>query len=350
MRHRDKRRQWLRVLAFWACLVLLAAGCSLTTESPKTRPESGSTTGTQMQEEPKLKVALILPGTVEDADYNFVGYRALQEVKDELGISFKYQERVAPVDAGRVARGFINDGYNVIIFHGGQYVTTVRELAPQFPEIHFVAESSGPIDFPDNVWNIGRKFYQGFYPLGTLGGLATKSNKIGVVVGVRLPDFIASINAIKWAARSVNPNVQVIYNFVGDQNDPVKARQAAEAQINAGADFIISMVNLGTYGVIEAAKGKKVLLTTFYTDKYDLAPENFTASLLLDFSVPYKAVLRKIQEGVRSGYEEMRPGNGMELSEIRNVPPDVAQKVQEIFQKIASKELQIQEKIDAIEE
>ncbi len=300
-------------------------------------------------EQPKPKLAMILPGTVQDADYNFVGYLALLELERQFGVTAKYQEQVPPADAERVARGFINDGYTIVAFHGGQYVTTVRKLAPMFPDVTFIAESSGPLpDLPSNVWNIGRKFYQGFYGLGALAALATKSNKIGVVVGIRLPDFVASINAIKQAVRELNPNAEVVYTFVGDQNDPVKARQAAEAQIGTGVDFIILIVNLGAYGVIEAAKETPVLLTTFYTDKANLAPNNFTTSLLLDFAVPYKKVLGQILAGTRGGYEEMRPGNGMALAAIQNVSPETASRVQLIFEQVASGAIQLPEITDEI--
>lgn len=296
-----------------------------------------------------VKVAMILPGTVEDADYNFVGYRALQDLEKEFGVLVKHQERVAPADAERVARGFVGDGYNVIAFHGGQYVTTVKKLAPQFPDVTFIMESAGEIpDLPGNVWNIGRKFYQGFYPLGVLGAKATKSGKIGVIAGIKLPDFVASINSVKEAARSVRSDVEVLYTFVGDQNDPVKARQAAEAQISAGADVLILLVNLGAFGVIEAVKDKPVLITTYYTDKTSLAPKNFATSVIFDFGVPYKAVMKKVLGGQKSGYEEMRPGNGMSLGPVINVPDEAAKLARETFDKIALGELKVREKADTV--
>lgn len=291
-----------------------------------------------------MKIAMILPGTVEDADYNFVGYQALQELKKAYSVEVKHQEKVAPADAERVARGFINDGFNVIAFHGGQFVTTVQKLAGEFPEVNFIMESAGPMaDLPANVWNIGRKFYEGFYALGALGARATKSGKVGVVAGIKLPDFIASINAVQDAVSMTKPDVKVLHTFVGDQNNPVVARQAAEAMINEGADFIILLVNLGASGVVEAAKGKPVLLTTYYTDKTAMAPQNFTGSLLLDFAVPYKNVVGQIQKGKRGGYEEMRPGNGMSLSELKNVPESVGKEVGTIFAQIAAKQLVIKE-------
>lgn len=343
-----------RLLAGLTVLALLLSACGggSTQQAPAQTAPAQQSGGQAAQPAPvaaNFKMAMILPRTVEDSDYNFVGYEALFQLRETYGIEFKYQERVAPADAERAARGFINDGYNIVAFHGGQFVTAVKKLAPQFPEVNFIVESGGEIpDLPENVWNIGRKFYEGFYSLGTLAALTSKSGKIGVIAGIKLPDFVAAINAIKEAVRTVNPQAEVVYAFVGDQNDPVAARQAAEAQINSGADFLIMIVNLGAFGVIEAAKDKPVLLTTYYTDKIQLAPKNFAGSLLTDFGVPYKNVVGKIIEGTRGGYEEMRPGNGMSLSGLNNVSADVAKQVQETFEQVVQRQIKLVEKTDAI--
>ncbi|HXF83700.1 MAG TPA: BMP family protein [bacterium] len=299
----------------------------------------------------KLRVAMILPGTIQDADFNAVGYVALLALKNTLGVEIAYSEQVAVADAERVAREFIAAGSNVIAFHGGQFLTIVQKLGPAFPNVNFIMESSGRIEgLPPNVWNIGRKFYQGFYTLGVLAALSTQTNVIGYISGVRLPDFVASLNAVKAALREFNPRAQLLYTFVGDQNDPVRARQAAESVIARHADFIIIQVNLGAFGVIEAAKAapRKVLWTTFYTDKYTLDPSRFAASLLLDFTKPYREVVARIQRGERGGYYEMRPGAGMSLGVIRNVSNETKLRVLQVFNDVVRNTRQIEEITDRI--
>jgi basic membrane protein A len=246
---------------------------------------------------------------------------------------------VAVADAERISREYISAGYDIIAYHGGQFITIMAKLAAQFPNVQFIQEASGRIpNLPPSAWNLGRKFYQGFYVLGAVGALATKTNKVGFVGGVRLPDVISSLNAVKQAVKDHNPKAQVIYNLIGDFNDPVKARQTTEAQIASGVDFVVVFVNLGLSGVIEAIKasGKPVLLTTFYTEKWDLSPKNMTVSLTFDFTKPYKEIVGRILKGERTGYYEMRPGSGMELSEVRNVPPGVSDKVRAIFKDVVA--------------
>ena len=285
----------------------------------------------------RRKMAMIMPGPIQDADFNAVGYLALQQIGKSLNLQTSHSESVAVADAERITREYIGAGYDIIANHGGQFIPIMNKLAPQFPQTTFIQEASGKLPkLPANAWNIGRKFYQGFYVLGALGALATKTRKVGMVAGVRLPDVVTSVNSVAQAIRDHNPRAQFVYNFVGDFNDPVKARQTAEAQIADGADFLVVFVNLGLSGVIEAVKAasKPVLVTTFYTEKWDLAPKHLTVSLVFDFNKPYHEIVGRVLKGERTGYYEMRPGSGMELSDIRNVAPEVAGKVRAVFKDV----------------
>lgn len=312
-----------------------------TTEAPATTEAAG--TQAPAVDASKYKMAMVLPGSIQDADYNAVGYSMLQVVKDAYGIETAYSEQVAVADAERVGREYISSGYNIVAFHGGQFLTAVTTLANEFPEVNFIIETGGENpDLPANVWNIGRKYYLGAYSLGVLAAKATTSKKVAFVGGVKLPDFIAVVNTLHEAIQATDPTVEFMYNFSGDSNDPVKSRETAQTMIDSGADVIINFVNLGTQGVIEAAKAAdhKVLLTSFYTDKLEMAPENFTTSLLFDFGVVFKDVVGQIIAGTKGGYYQMQPGKGMSLAPITNVSDDVATLVNDTFSKIASGEIQ----------
>lgn len=313
----------------WRLLGALAVGLML---APAVASDPGQAQG-------KRKVAMVLPGTIQDADFNTLGYVALQDVAKTLGVAVSHSENVAVADAERVSREYIASGHDVIAYHGGQFMTITQKLSAQFPKVVFVQEASGRVpNMPGNVWILGRKYYQGYYALGALAALSTKTNKIGLVGGVRIPDVISSTNAVLMAVKEHNPRAELIYNFIGDFNDPVKARQTAEAQLAAGADFLVTFVNLGVYGVAEAVKAspKGALITTLYTEKWDSAPKHMTVSLLFDFAKPYREIVGRVLKGETGGYYEMRPGSGFELSEIRHVSPEVAAKVKALFREIAA--------------
>lgn len=296
---------------------------------------------TQTEAAEKHKFAMILPGPVEDSDYNYLGYQVVQHIKQRFKLPASFSERISPADAERVAREYIASGHTIVAFHGGQYIRIIKKLAPKFPDVAFVMESSGKFSNPPNVWNIGRRYTEAFHAFGVLAGMSTKTNKVGVIAGIPLPDFKGSINTIWDALKETNPNAQLIYAFTGDQNDPVKARQTAEAQIAAGVDFIINMVNLGVYGVVEAVKKskKEVLMTTFYTDKSDKAPDHFAGTLLIDFRPPYTTVVQGVLSGTSGGYVSMRPGSGFELAALYNVSLEAAEATKLLFEKVVRREV-----------
>jgi len=143
----------------------------------------------------------------------------------------------------------------------------------------------------------------------------------------------------------------VEYAFTGDQNDQVKARETAAWQINDGVDFVVVSVNNGVYGVVQAAQaalGRRVVTTTYYTDKSKTAPKIFTTSLLSDFSKVYLEVIDTIGKGLRGGDVEMRPGNGFDLSPVTNVPAPAAQKARQTFADVVANRVDIPEVTDRI--
>ncbi len=290
------------------------------------------------------KFAIILPGQVEDSDYNFWGYQVTQDLAKKFGIKTSYAESVLPADAVRVTREFIDAGYTIIGFHGGQYVRIVKKLAPKFPGVTFIMESSAKHAVPANVWNIHRHYHEGFYPIGVLAGLATRKNGVGVIAGIKLPDFKASINTISDALKATNPKAKLIYAFTGDQDDQQKARRVAEAMIDDGVDFIICMLNQGVHGVIDAAREAKhkVLFTSLSTDRKLKAPRHLAATLSMDFRPPYAMAVRGILIGASTGYVSMRPGNGFEVGSLGNVSKNVAAKVNEAFWKVLAGSIKIQ--------
>lgn len=306
--------------------------------------------GVESAEAAPASVALILPGPVEDADFNFLGFKAMDDIASIHGAETAYQERVSPADSERVARAFIADGFDTIAFHGGQFTTTLLKLADQYPDNHFAIVTRAPIDdAPRNVWAIGRRWSEGFYPFGILAARTTSTKTIGVVAGIKLSDWVEAINTIKKAAATVDPAITVRHTFTGDQNDSVAARSATAALVDAGADVIILLVNGGTFGSIQAVQGTDVRLISFYTDKQELARDNMVGSLLFDFSHAYDTVVGNILDGKDGGYHEMRPGSGMEMTELYHVADRDAEEARSIWSDISTKRTIIPADMTAVE-
>jgi len=285
---------------------------------------------TELQAAPaaKFKLAGVFPGVVTDADYNTLGFVAVRSVGTELGAEVAYSENVAVPDVERVMREYIDLKFNIIWTHGGQFISQTQKLAQEFRNVTFIAEADAPLpEAPANLWVIDRNFQVGFYPIGALAAMLTQTGKIAYVGGLTLPFSYAEVHAIQQALRAQRRPVDLKLVWVGDFNDPAKARQVADALIAEGVDVIMGSLNLGMLGIFEAVKAspRRVLVTAKYTDKLNFAPQQYVTSVLYDFAGPLRAIVRRIGRGETKGYYPLGFATGVGLQfPLRNVPASVS--------------------------
>ena len=113
------------------------------------------------------------------------------------------------------------------------------------------------------------------------------------------------MHAIQQALTDLGSDVELIYVWTGDFNDPTKARQTADALIGQGVDVIMGALNLGMLGAFEAVKAvpeKEILITAKYSDKSTFAPDNYITSILYDFAGPLENIINRIKAGETGGY------------------------------------------------
>lgn len=301
------------------------------------------------------KMAAVLPGSIQDADWNTIGYNALQEVNKTIGIEVAYSEQVAVPDVSRVIREYIDLGYNILWIHGTQFNSAVFDLADQYKDVVFIIEQDTPLeDEYSNIYRIKRNYYIGHYVIGALASEVTETNRIGFVGGLEISWTIGVVNAIQQAIAEHNPDVDFDYIYVGSFNDPLKTKQATESLINRGVDVIISGVNLGNYGMFRAIEdaNNQVYVTSLYTDKYELSPEHFLTSDIFNYNdLIIKIVNDIVNNDIKSGLYNMEYGQDEDRYlkyPVNNVSTDINQWIKEIADKVADQEIIVEEKLDEI--
>ena len=303
------------------------------------------------------RMAALFPGSIQDADWNALGYRALQNINNELGIEVSYSEQVAVPDAARVVREYIDLGYNILWIHGTQFNSAIFDLANNYPDVTFIVEQDTPLpqDF-NNVIQIKRNYYIGHYVIGALASEVTETGKIGFVGGLKISWTIGVVNAIQQAVVEQNPDVEFEYIYVGSFNDPLKTKQATESLINRNVDIIMSGVNLGNYGMFRAVENanRPTYVTSIYTDKSELAPDHFLTSDLFNYNdLIIEIVNDIIDENKSSGLYNMEYGQneGRYISlPVKNVSEETNEWIKEVAEKVASGEIEVEEKLDEIKE
>ena len=343
------------LLVFMMMLAFMIFGCASEQEPPGVDPSEPAEEEEAATEVDSVKFATIMPGSIQDADYNTLGFIAVQDVGSEFGISTSYSERVAVPDAGRVMNEYIDDGFNVIWVHGSQFNDTALDLGANNPDVIFIIEvDAEPAQTLPNFWYLDRNFYTGFYVLGAAAALSTETGHIGYIGGVELPFTRAELNAMQQAVDDLGSTADIQYLYVGDFNDPLEARRSAESLIARGVDIIVSSVNLGNYGIFSAAQeaSSQVLVTTKYTDKSTHAPQNYLTTDLFEFSAPIVEILGRIIGGEMGGYLKLDYGEGKPRATqfpLLNVPDEISAQVKQISDQVASGETSVIQKMDAIE-
>lgn len=320
---------WFRIgqiLIFWTLLIL----CSCTVLAESQRP---------------LRMGVLFPGVIVDKDFNELGYSAMIRVQEELGMSTCYRQRISPWDASRAIRELIADGCSVIWGHGGQYLEAILGMCAEFPDVAFIAEAEEPIsNHFRNIHILGREYHKGFYVLGALAAKITKTGIIGYIGGMPQPFSRAQLNAALMAIKEYNPKATLKYVNVGDFNDPMHSRQAAEVFIQEGCDVILSGVNMGNFGIIEAVNNSTfpVKFATVYTSKLSFSKDRFLTSDMFDFTGPIQDIIKRINNGIKSGYVQMPWGEGKSrytLFPISNVPQSVNDDIASVASKITTGEI-----------
>ncbi|MBX2832843.1 MAG: BMP family protein [Rhodospirillales bacterium] len=209
--------------------------------------------GTPAQAADPLKVSAIYTVPVEQQWVSRI-HKALNAAKERGDISYEFSENVANTDYERVMREYAENGSNLIVGEVFGVERAARKVAAQYPETAFLMGSSFAPD-GDNFSVFDNFIHEPSYLVGMAAGAATKSNKIGMVGGFAIPEVNRLMHAFMEGAKSVNPDVKFTVTFINSWYDPPKAKEAAFAMIDSGADIMYAE----RFGVSDAAKERGIL-------------------------------------------------------------------------------------------
>ena len=238
----------------------------------------------------KFKVAMLLPGSISDAGWNALAYEGLKTIEKELGAEISHAETRTPTDQEEQFRSYALDGYNMVFGHGYEFQDPAKAVAPDFPETVFITSSGGTIT--DNISPVNFRVEQPAYLLGMIAGMMTQTNKLGVMGGQNIPSVNSTFMAFEGGAKSVNPDIEVSWVYVGNWEDIGKGKELALAQISEGVDFIFPNADAAGLGAYEAAEifnksetaqkeERRVYTFGANRDKSDISPTTVVANAVI---------------------------------------------------------------------
>lgn len=242
-----------------------------------------------------VKVAGIHGSPVENA-WNSVLHKALQEAAAEGAIDYVFSEGVSATDYPRAMREYAEQGAKLITGETFPVERAAREVAGDYPGTAFVMGSSGGPS-GDNFGVFGTWNYDGAYLAGMMAGKMTKTNVVGSVGAMPIPEINILINAFAAGAKAANPEVKHLVAWIGTFFDPPKAREAGLALIDAGADILFGE-RIGTADAAKERGIKSVGSLIDYTPRY---PDTVFANALWGFRPILNAALADAVAGNPTG-------------------------------------------------
>ena len=261
------------------------------------------------------KIAMVTDyGDITDQSFNQTTYEACKLFADTYGVQFQYYKPTTNDTAGRVAsiELAIAEGYNVLVLPGYAFGGSIVEIAPQYPEVKFIALDVAAGDFletavanageaydynPDN-WEFEKyvdlsNVYSAIYQeelSGYMAGYATVKlgyTEIGYLGGMAVPAVIrfghGYVQGVNDAAADLGITVNLKYVYGGQFNGDADITAAMDTWFANGTEIVFACgggiytsaceaaqkvggkvigVDVDQSGIIDAAYGEGMTITS----------------------------------------------------------------------------------------
>lgn len=251
---------------------------------------------------PKLRVAVLHIGPIEDLGWTYEGHLGAEEMANELPyIELAERENafVGP-DTSDVLREYAEDGYDLIFCHSYNFGEAIAEVAPVYPGTTFMW-GAGVEKMAPNAGTYFGRMYEVRYLTGIVAGAMTNSGKIGYTAAIPTTEVIRGIDAFARGVSEVNPEAKVYTKWVGDWYDPPVESVATQSLIDGGCDVITH--HSDSFAPAEVAEERGVLFIGFGSDSRKIAPNVTLTGALWNWA----PVMIDIAEAVHNGTWDEHP-------------------------------------------
>jgi len=334
-----RSKRTLLKLAGFSTLAATAAlvGCGKPAEAPKaaepaSAPAASAPASAAVKAEP-LKIAFAYVGPVGDGGWTFAHDNGRKAIEKEFGdkVVTTFVEKVPEAaDAERVFRDLVGQGNKLIFGTTFGYMEPMLKVTPDAKDVKF--EHATGYKTAENMRTYDSRTYEGAYMAGVIAGSMTKSNTLGVVGSIPIPEVIRNINSFTLGAQSVNPKIKTKVVWVNEWFNPPKETEAATALINGGADVL--MQNTDSPAVLKTAQEKGKRAFGWDSDMTAYGPKAHLGSAVINWGPYYVKATRDALEGTWKGGESVWWGvkeGAIDMVGIaEDVPADVKDKVEKI--------------------
>jgi simple sugar transport system substrate-binding protein len=290
-----------------------------------------------------IKIAFVFVGPIGDGGWTYAHDVARRIVEQQFRskIVVTYVEKVPEsAEAEKVFRDLALQGNKLIFGTTFGYMEVMLKVARQFKEVRF--EHATGYKTAHNLRTYDSRMYEGVYLAGVIAGSMTKSNTLGFVASIPIPEVIRNINTFTLGAQSVNPNVKTKVVWVNEWFNPQKEAEAATALINADADIL--MQNTDSPAVIQTAQKMGKRAFGWDSDMTLYGSGAHLASVFNNWAPYYLSAVKDLIDGKWSTGQSwwgIKQGSVELVSIARDVPYNVRNKLELIKDGIQKNNLNI---------
>ena len=266
------------------------AGCS--SPSGATGPGAGATT-----------IGFIYVGSTSDYGYNEAAHAGAMALKKECpNLKILEADEIPETSQmATVAQQMIAEGAKVIFSTSYGYESYAVNLAKKYPQVAFLQQGNyitPPL--PDNLNTFFGSVYETEYMAGIAAGLATKTGKLGFVMGFPIPQTLLDADVFELGAQSVNASVKTYLTFTDNWCDPAKQADEANTLLEQGVDVLTQYQDCQT-AVIKAAAAKGADVVGYHYDAQALDPTGWLTGSEWNWGPLYEAMVKSILAGKFAG-------------------------------------------------
>jgi basic membrane protein A len=292
------KRSIFRVAALTAVAAAALVGCGKKEEPAPAAAAPAAAPAPAPKAEP-LKVAFAYVGPVGDGGWTFAHDNGRKAIEKEFGdkIVTSFVEKVPEsADAERVFRDLAGQGNKLIFGTTFGYMEPMLKVAPDHKDVKF--EHATGYKTAENMRTYDSRTYEGAYMAGVIAGAMTKTNTLGVVASIPIPEVVRNINSFTLGAQSVNPKVTTKVVWVNEWFAPPKETEAATALINGGADVL--MQNTDSAAVLKTAQERGKRAFGWDSDMTAYGPQAHLGSAIINWAPYYIKATKDALEGTWS--------------------------------------------------
>ncbi len=327
------KRSLMKAAALSALAAAALAGCGKKDEpAPAQTPAAAPAASAPAAKAEPLKIAFAYVGPVGDGGWSFAHDNGRKAIEKEFGdkVVTSFVESVPEsADAERVLRDMAGQGNKLIFGTTFGYMESIQKIAPDFKDVKF--EHATGYKTAENVRTYDSRTYEGAYMAGVIAGAMTKTNTLGVVGSVPIPEVIRNINSFTLGAQSVNPKIKTKVVWVNEWFSPPKETEAATSLINGGADVLFQ--NTDSPAVLKTAQEKGKRAFGWDSDMTAYGPKAHLGSAVINWGPYYIKATKDALEGTWTTGQSwwgVKEGAIDMVSIAEDVPAETKAKVDEV--------------------